>query len=46
MTTCERSHTDEFIEDTLLCLYRGGEGQIANFGEKNSSLFNYYKRMT
>ena len=34
-----------FEMSTLFCLIVGGS-QIANFGKKPSSSFNYYKRMT
>ena len=37
------------LSNTLLCPIvggGGGGGQIANFGKKPSSSFNYYKRIT
>ena len=34
------------LSNTLLCPIVGRGGQIANFGKKPSSSFNYYKRIT
>ena len=43
--TIRSKHLEQYIH-TLLCLIVGRAGQIANFGKKPSSSFNYYKKMT